>query len=326
MQTKTFKWVFRVASGPKSGGGHLMRSLALAQVLSKTGRVLFFLDKEGKSWREYLETFGFDIVIGARPEQFECFAAIIDGYVFGPTEYDWLRNFAKYIIIIDDRIEVIPFADLAILPSINSTTFDAHPRVLSGCRYALLGPEYQEPCVWKPNGAVNKLLISFGIVDSLHCTTATLHALRDVGFNGEVRVMLSSDSKQINQLNQIAKQAKYRLHLAIGEYGAHQHISWSDFVIGAGGQNLVERIALGRPSITVVTADNQKGQVVYFERIGATKVTIRRQNTFVSDLSKSLYEILRSPMQLARMSTVARSCVDGKGTERVANALYGLVA
>jgi spore coat polysaccharide biosynthesis predicted glycosyltransferase SpsG len=60
--------------------------------------------------------------------------------------------------------------------------------------------------------------------------------------------------------------------LVSGEFNNYPYIEKSDFVVGSGGQGLLERLAVGRPSLAVIASDNQKDQAAYMEKLIATEV------------------------------------------------------
>ena len=74
--------IFRVASHPNAGGGHINRSLALAEYLSNYLKIKFAIDNKGRNWIPYIKKFGFDSVTVKNFRKEKVAISILDGYEF----------------------------------------------------------------------------------------------------------------------------------------------------------------------------------------------------------------------------------------------------
>ena len=117
-----FYWVFRVDSKPKSGSGHIMRSLALASVMSKFVKVHFVLDNNSKFWISKLSEKGFSSEV-CKDEGFiysnlltkeNCLGIMIDSYDIPQDEMLLWSHWCNNIAIIDDMGLVPYFANYII--------------------------------------------------------------------------------------------------------------------------------------------------------------------------------------------------------------------
>ncbi len=97
----------------------------------------------------------------------------------------------------------------------------------------------------------------------------------------------------------------------------------ADLMIGAGGSTLWERCALGLPSLTVATAENQVATSAQLDRLGATIVvgeTFSNQDTRASALAvlaRDLASLLDSPARRGEISRRAAAITDGGGANRI---------
>jgi UDP-N-acetylglucosamine:LPS N-acetylglucosamine transferase len=95
----------------------------------------------------------------------------------------------------------------------------------------------------------------------------------------------------------------------------------ADLAIGAGGGTALERCAVGLPSIIIILADNQRELADALARAGAA-FTLEQTDISVPALSALLGKL--TPPRLADMARKARGVTDGRGAERVAEALIRL--
>lgn len=94
----------------------------------------------------------------------------------------------------------------------------------------------------------------------------------------------------------------------------------ADLVVTAAGVTLLEAMALRRPSVAVVTADNQRRSAVGASRAGATVLVDSGEAAAVV----AALEGLRSFEARERLSIAAAAYLDGRGSERVAEEVVAL--
>jgi spore coat polysaccharide biosynthesis predicted glycosyltransferase SpsG len=100
----------------------------------------------------------------------------------------------------------------------------------------------------------------------------------------------------------------------------------ADVAIGAPGSTTYERLALGLPSILVQLSDNQAAVARGLIEAGAAVVIGRREDVTIEDWVAALKRVCGDPRVRDAMADVGRRLVDGRGTERVLDALAGAVA
>ena len=93
-------------------------------------------------------------------------------------------------------------------------------------------------------------------------------------------------------------------------------ISECRIAIGAGGVSLLERSALGVPSIVYAIADNQKHICAEYERLGLGAAISKGQNEEHIQLA-SMVDAMLDPQMLLNRSHLNRIFVGTRGTDRV---------
>lgn len=104
------------------------------------------------------------------------------------------------------------------------------------------------------------------------------------------------------------------------ESGLGPLLADADLVLTGAGVTLVEAMALGRPSVAVVLADNQRQAAFGVEEAGAA---LRAE---ISDAPRIAAELAQDPTRRRALSAAARALVDGHGADRVARVLLELAA
>lgn len=100
-----------------------------------------------------------------------------------------------------------------------------------------------------------------------------------------------------------------------------------DFAVSAGGTTLYELCAVGVPTVVFSMADNQVDFAKGFDKLGAAKYSgdARNDHRLVQKMVTWGTAAVDNPGFRKRMSDKARSIVDGKGTEKIVDAIVKLM-
>jgi spore coat polysaccharide biosynthesis predicted glycosyltransferase SpsG len=296
----------------------MMRSLSLARVLNQYVQVSMWLCPGGEHWIEYIARYNISADIYSDPGVMHQKGVVVDGYAFTQTELaEWYQQ-AQRMVFIDD-IGIAPeFADIVIAPGgdVRTIASPVGQVVLEGLHYALLAQEYIPPGVPEVAESVTEILVSFGLRDTKNYVAKVLDGLRDAAFTGRVTVAIGSNAPYLKSIQDKVGNYPFQLRIvrdAVGLYGLLKHC---DMAIGAGGVTLLERMVIGIPSITLVVAENQMGQVKLSEEAGATLVVSR-----FSDLPLVINGLIASWEKRLDMSLSGMRVVDGRGIERIVRCL-----
>jgi UDP-2,4-diacetamido-2,4,6-trideoxy-beta-L-altropyranose hydrolase len=255
---------------------------------------------------------------------------VVDNYALGA---EWERDLAgscERILAIDDLADRRHDCEALLDQGIGRTAADyqglvpARCVVMAGSRHALLRPEFARARErrrgdrWPPA----RVLVSMGGTDAANATSAILAALQGCPLPADCEIIVAMGA-QAPWLREVASKAAampWACHVRVWVEEMAQLMSECDLVIGAAGSSALERCALGVPSLTVVTADNQASAARQLSARGAATVVA------LAELGEGLpkaFESLSDTRPRAAMSASAMSLVDGLGATRVADFLAG---
>ena len=318
-------WIFRVASRPEVGGGHVARCRVLAQALAQTVPVKFVLDRRGQQWSPSLLNLGFDVAFETDDIVEEGAVCIVDGYDFEEAELAmWRRQVAMLAMFIDFG-RSSHLADISIdLGGNLRASGDKSSSILSGLQYALVDASFANEAVSCQSPDLEHVVVCFGTRDSKNGTALALHAL-DAAIPSDagtiITVAIGSEAPHLTSVLQLAKEMRIPTRVSIDEQNMPNLLRSADFVLGAGGVGLLERLLSGVPSITVCMAENQRHVVDVVSQSEATIHVGPIEQQSIESLAKVISKIFRDPDRREAMAQNGRTLVDGAGPQRLADAL-----
>jgi len=330
----------RADADSQIGFGHVLRCMAVADELARTGTRVTFVCAHLTPWvaRE-LNRRGFAVKMLDVPEGDQmrdavasctaiaasgADALLLDHYgLTGPWTEHVKAETALFLAAFDDLAQDARAADLLIDTSPGRTVSEYTKLIpkgalcLVGPRYAALRPEFAVapgPEGW--SGPL-RIAISMGGVDPTGASLTCLEAL-DGRSDISLSVILSSDAKMLAQTKARVAKMTTPTRLLLDRTDMAIVLSGTDFVIGAGGTSALERCALGLPSVLAVLAENQTQNAQQLAKAGAAAL--------LPELSKDailsvLEPLLQDPAQRAQMGAKAKALCDGRGATRIAGAL-----
>lgn len=326
--------VIRTDAGPSIGGGHLMRSLTLAEAARERGHdVSFVCVDDPMVDRVAAKGFGMvRLVPGtgklADAEATGRAADRADWLVWDHYGLDtsWLAA-TRLAAAITLRVMAVDDLDFGPLHSdlvldqtrIGAPRIHRSPAEMVGPAFALLRPEFadlRERSLGRRGGPVKKVLIAPGMMDAAGLAPSALDALdRLPGLAAEVVMSSSSQSRAAVEARVEGRDDRV---LTLDATDMADRLLVADFCIGACGMTTWERCCLGVPSVVVAVADNQSHVAASLAHYGAASVIPLVE---ASDPSR-LAEVLRHAIQVAPgMAGAAAALCDGLGTSRVLDAL-----
>jgi UDP-2,4-diacetamido-2,4,6-trideoxy-beta-L-altropyranose hydrolase len=198
-------------------------------------------------------------------------------------------------------------------------------QVLLGPRYALLAQEYPLHREIQPSrsGAVRRVLVYFGGVDSGNLTGQALMALCAQEF-GQLEVDLVIGTNHPNR-DALREQASARPHTRV--FGTRPHLAdlmaTADLAIGAGGVTTWERMCLGVPSVVVSLAENQRPTCEALASAGLIEYLGSHRSVGSAQIHGALSTLLGNRRRLQELSSRGQHLVDGRGASRVAEVMLG---
>jgi UDP-2,4-diacetamido-2,4,6-trideoxy-beta-L-altropyranose hydrolase len=105
----------------------------------------------------------------------------------------------------------------------------------------------------------------------------------------------------------------------VTDAGVGEWLAAADVVVTAGGVTLLESLFLGRPTIAIALADNQRRAIATAHREGACVATD------VGAAAEACVALLGDLEARRRLSDNAQRLVDGRGAARIAGVVQSLV-
>jgi UDP-2,4-diacetamido-2,4,6-trideoxy-beta-L-altropyranose hydrolase len=344
MMTANPALIVRSDGGPAIGGGHVMRCLALAQAWSEAGgRVGFCAGALSPSLRRRLVRESFDVIdIGAAAgsdadadatlaaaARLGASVAVVDGYHL-PAEYrQKLRQGGLKGAAIDDNGEIETYVDDLVVnqnhhatPKIYRRRAD-YTRLLLGTEYALLRREFTgwsgPPRVFPPHP--REILITFGAADPQNVTDRVVAAIpRPVLSTTRLSVVIGGSNPHAEAIAERAGRLPGCRVLHDPGEDMPSLMAAADLAICGGGSTMWEMAFMGTPFVPVIIADNQRLGVQAMVRDGYSGVEATTVEHDIAAIVRDLDDARRRQT----LSLVGRRLVDGKGAERVCEALRAL--
>ena len=339
---------FRVDASSRIGHGHVVRCAALAGVLAARGADVRFICRELQGhFCDALEDLGFrvhrlpDQNAGLDDDIAQTRSAleatdksdwlVVNHYGLDATWEKAMRASAGRILVIDDLADRTHACDL--LLDQNFTTEPADRNVwrttadachLLGPKYALLRPEFGRRRSQRSthDGSVRRVLLCFGGADPQQHTMATLNALRPHASHLERIDIVAGLANLHREAIVVACAALPNATLHCPAQDISQLLAESDLAIGAGGSMNWERACLGVPTLAFGIADNQRQVLASLINAGYIVGSAEMHSPDEKLIAAWLTCLLNNPPLLRGLSARSASLVDGRGAERVANAMF----
>lgn len=316
----------RADASPSVGFGHVTRVGALLDAWTEAGgRACLVGCGVSGAIRERLEGYGIEVVDGDNPSFEARFAdaaaLVIDGYAFGEAEQQrWAT--AKTLLAIDDLAAHPQHADLVVnqildFPAEQYVT-DPHTRLLLGHPYVLLRREFRQASARAPDPRV---VLTFGGSDPARLSARMAAALLE-RCSATIQIVAGTgiDASLRAELEQLARaHAKLELHVDVREMAAL--LSGAALCVCAAGTTVWEAMALSVPVVAVAVADNQRPVLAGIERRGAGLSLGWYGELELGDAAAQIVALLDDPERRAGLARTARGLIDGRGVDRVLDAL-----
>lgn len=353
------KIVFRVDASDQIGTGHLMRCMVLADRFSADGACVRFVSQSMPVHLiDLIKSRGHDffhIVVDhssasskklkhsawlASSQTTDAKATllmlsgemidliVVDHYALDVEWERLVRKQAKHILVIDDLADREHDCDTLLDQNLYSNMESRYVGRVSGQVKSLLGPKYallrnefrlNRSGASVRDGAIQRILVFLGGVDKENYTSCVLDALLelDVPYALHVDVVIGSQHPCKNEIELRCKEHGFFCHVQTNKMA--ELIIAADIGVGAGGSASWERCCLGLPSLVVSLADNQIDIAENLDRIGACIYLGYFPSKDI--LLNKILDLMSTPAELKKISKTAFDLVDGRGVDRVYEAL-----
>ncbi|MEV6031843.1 hypothetical protein AB0L65_11875 [Nonomuraea sp. NPDC052116] len=310
---------FRCDAGVRSGVGHLVRCVALAEELRARGvEVTFLGEVRGSAWaRAQLRERGLPLVpapeeparLVALARELRLDAAVLDSYELPEGTGAALRGAGLTVLAIVDGDPLGQEADLYLDQNLGAERrpFPVPARRLAGARYVLLRDSVRGLGRARPAGPVPRVLCFFGGTDSAGVAPAWAGALLAAGVPFEATVVSPAPFEAGGPIAVIPPTDRLP-----------ELMAGADLVVTAAGSAVWELLHLGVPTALTWVADNQ---LIGYEELVGRGVAAGLGRAADAAAVGVLVRLLADPAAREEHGRRGRGLVDGKGRERVADAL-----
>lgn len=253
---------------------------------------------------------------------------VVDHYALDARWEGALRRQVGRILVIDDLADRNHDCDLLLdqnlqTPDRYARRVPATCRQMLGPRHALLRPTFRRPAgsQRRRDGSVRRGLVFFGGGDPADITGRAVDAwqgprTRDLPLDVVVGAAYPHRERLAARCQRLPH---FRLHVQVEDMAAL--MVEADLALGGTGVTTWERAALGLPALTVSLADNQRP--IARAAAAAGILTWLGDGHAVSDADwrQAIAEAIASPDRLLAQSAAGHALVDGRGAERVVEAM-----
>lgn len=338
--------IIRADADSSIGAGHLMRCLALAQAWNDTGgstvfitacdneKLLNRLRSEGievvELKKAYPASIDLDITIRILKAHPVTWSAI-DGYHFDHNYQRAIKATGHSLLVIDDTAHLDKYiADFLLNQNICANQLDYSnfyqfpTNLLLGPHYALLRREFTTWRSFKRHipKVARKLLISFGGSDPNNVTIKTVQALKLLPLSDlEVKVVVGASHQHIDSIDNVCKNSKHPVIILKNVDNMSELMAWADLAVTAGGSTCLELLFMKLPSLTIITAENQRLAAQKMGRLEASVNLGHHEKVTQKQIAEALYQVIMYRATRKKMVEQSMRITDGKGAERVVKKL-----
>jgi len=253
----------------------------------------------------------------------------LDGYHFSLAQQQTLRGTGHPLLVIDDAAHLDRYcADILLNQNLSAAALsyrcDPETTWLFGPHYALLRPEFAHwRCRFRGVPEVaRKILVTLGGSDPNNFTARVIDALAQLDTAGlEVRVVIGPANPRLPELIERADALAPQIQLLSRVSDMAELMAWADMAVSASGTTCWELACLGLPALLVIMAENQRGIAAELDAIEVAQNLGWHDDVSVERLAAAVNVLQHDSSRRLRMSEQGRTLVDGRGAERVAQAL-----
>jgi len=255
---------------------------------------------------------------------------VADHYALATAWEMQVAPYARRLVVFDDLANKTHACDVLIDQSVYMEPTSRHDarvpktcRVLSGARYAIIGPEYAALRQGLPirEHPVRTVFIFFGSVDETQETARVLRLFSQPEFE---RYSLRIVVGHINENLEAIKVAAARRGKATVESGLPSLatlMKTADLAITSCGNTIWEQLCLGLPTVLIAVSRNQINSSENVHRIGAGCYAGFTDVLSNDTLKEAIGGLCSNREHYRSMSKVALDSCDGLGADRVADAI-----
>lgn len=336
-----YELLLRADASNKSGSGHVMRCLALAQAWDDAAIELIASELTGDLAERATDTgitvHTIDVDSGSAADAQALADAVrerdfpivvLDGYNFDAAYQRRIAAEDCTLVVLDDFGHADHYyADIVLNQGLyaDESLYSSHEpetTFLFGPEYVLLRDEFRERGNYEPTipeRAAN-ILVTMGGTDPDDVTTRCVRALNAVEEPLDVRVVLGPLNEHHDSVSTATRESPHDIEILQDVRDMSEHMIWAHLAVAAAGTTVWELAHLGVPSQIVEIADNQRSATI-LDEYGLANWLGSVDDVSEEDIATGVRELCHDRQSRRRMSERGRALVDGRGAERVRSAI-----
>lgn len=315
------KIIIRADGGEQIGFGHIMRTLVLAEEISKKNTVTYVCSdkKIYNSGVELLRSRNIKVKVISEDNEIkdilniEADIIIVDKYNISVEYLYKLRKKFK-LVYIDDNNE-LPYYDVDVLINQNiyakdfNYNINQNAKILLGEKYVMLRDEFRDNCKVcnTINSKVDNIFVSIGGSDDNNFTEDIIKVLKDLDIKLHIIV-----GPGFIYNDRLKKYESYKVRLYYNAIMSNV-MNKCDIAISSSGSTLYELCTLGIPTLGFVVAENQRTCAEYMHKLGVIKmITLNNLKSVMEGFDYNARRIMKNNM---------KNLIDGQGVHRIIHAI-----
>ena len=328
---------FRADGGTSIGMGHIVRCLALAEMLKEDFQIVFSLQKpdintvamliDTSDWITHLRKTNNYIkeAISIADTLSSNDIVVLDGYNFNTQYQQIIKNSGFKLVCIDDLHAWHQVADVVInhAEGVAESDYSAesYTKFCLGLNYVLLRPAFLKPkTTLRRITSVKKVFISMGAADINNITQKFTEALIQIKGIEEIHLMLGAINPNLGSIDKLIAENKHVniiKHFNISAEELATLLKNCDVSICPASSISLESSAIGIGLVSGYTAVNQLGILNGLINHNAA-ISFGDMNLLSDAEIKNKFEsIANNPEQLNEIISNQSKMIDGKSPERL---------
>lgn len=333
--------LIRVDSTYKSGMGHFMRTLALAQKWQKERDEIFFLINDNEHLKKRITDENMKFIVNPYQSaslddsKFLINAVsdnniswvIVDGYVFKEDYFDFLRkNNINYLIFDDDGKMSHYNSNIVVNQNLHGkyewyeSKKEDYTYILVGTDFTLLRNEFLIFQDYKKTikDKAKNILITLGGSDVNNYSLdilEVLNSLKDNDFN--IIVVIGANNKHEEELNKFCRNVEFNVKVLKNIKNMPEIMQWADLAFSSGGTTVWELAFMGVPSIIGATSYIEEVLLNGLDENNLFKTVGKLENLNKSEIKNIFNNLINDKDTRKKMSIDGQKFIDGYGSKRV---------
>ncbi|MCX6219205.1 UDP-2,4-diacetamido-2,4,6-trideoxy-beta-L-altropyranose hydrolase [Spirosoma sp.] len=269
--------VFRADGGAQIGLGHIMRCLAIAEMMNDAFSLSFAIQQPSDAVRDLLTQASFDIISLPQTTDYAADAqnlsshltghefVLLDGYSFGADYQQTVKQHCKKLIVVDDLIAWHQYADVVINHggTIQAVDYQAesYTQFLTGTAYALLRKPFLEAGIQRSTHTLTtfqprRVLVNLGGADPDNISHRVVETLLNEPLVQQIVVVLGAANPHRNSFANYAED-RVQIRRNLSPVEMVEVIQSCDVAVVSCSTISYEVATVSKPFVGILTADNQ---------------------------------------------------------------------